>query len=125
VQFLRKFFFVRRTALPSQGFEVIHHIFEISMTLRARLPDAFQHLVPNDNFHCQTPLKNVKFDLFGSEKYKLSNLVANTDWLIVTVLQTTRHAFFGNSKQLQRHDSVRLSSVYTDYSSSGCISSHI
>jgi len=76
------------------------------MTLRTQLPDAFQHLVPSDNFHCQTPLKNVKFDLFVSEKYKLANLVANTGRLIVTVLQTTRHAFFGNSKQLQRHDSV-------------------
>jgi len=29
---------------------------------------------------------------------------------------TLRHAFFGNSKQLQRHDSVHLSSIYTDYS---------
>jgi len=38
-----------------------------SMTLRIRLPDAFHHLVPNDNFHCQTPLKNAKFDLFDSE----------------------------------------------------------
>jgi len=33
----------------------------------------FYHLVPNDNFHCQTPLKNAKFDLFGSE---------NTSWQI-------------------------------------------
>jgi len=32
----------------------------------------------------------------------------------VTVLQR-RHAFSGNSKQLQRHDSVHLSSFYTYY----------
>jgi len=51
-----------------------------SMTLRTRLPDAFHHLglVPNDNFYCQTPLKNAKFDLFGSEKCQLANLVANS-----------------------------------------------
>jgi len=59
------------------------------MKLRTRLPDAFHHLVPNDNCHCQTPLKKAKFDLFGSEKRQLVNLVANKDWLIVTVL---RHA---------------------------------
>jgi len=29
---------------------------------------------------------------------------------------TLRHAFFRQSKQLQRYDSVHLSSVYTDYS---------
>jgi len=29
---------------------------------------------------------------------------------------TLRHAFFGNSKQLQQHDSIHLSSVYADYS---------
>jgi len=34
---------------------------------RTRLPGAFHNLVPNDNFHCQTPLKNAKFDLFGNE----------------------------------------------------------
>jgi len=28
---------------------------------------AFHYLVPNDKFHCQTPLKNTKFDLFGSQ----------------------------------------------------------
>jgi len=54
--------------LPLQGFEVTHPIFEILMTLRTRLPDAFRHLVPNDTFHCRTPLKNAKSDLFGSEK---------------------------------------------------------
>ena len=34
-----------------------------------------------------------------------------------------RHAFSGNSKQLQRHDSVHLSSVYTDcnFSSTHCM----
>jgi len=39
-----------------------------SMTLRTQLLDAFHHLVPNDNFHCQTPLKNAEFDLFSSKK---------------------------------------------------------
>jgi len=43
------------------------------MTLRTRLPDAFHHLVPIDNFHCHRPLKNANFDLFGSE---------NTSWQI-------------------------------------------
>jgi len=31
------------------------------------LPDAFWYLVSDDNFHSQMPLKNAKFDLFGSE----------------------------------------------------------
>jgi len=57
------------------------------MTLRTRFPDAFHHLVPNNNFHCQTPLKNAKHDLFGSEKSQLANLVGNRDRLIVSVLQ--------------------------------------
>jgi len=50
------------------------------MTKRTRLPDAFQLLVPNDNF----PLKNAKFDLFGSENasWKVETLVVNRDWLI-------------------------------------------
>jgi len=34
---------------------------------------------------------------------------------------TLRHACFGNSKRLQRHDSVHLSSVYTDYSFSSSL----
>jgi len=34
-------------------------------------------------------LKNAKFDLFSSEKCQLANLVANRDWIIVTVLQAT------------------------------------
>jgi len=42
----------------------------------------------------------------------LANLIANRDWLIVTVLQATA-CVFGNSKELQRHDSAHLSSVYT------------
>jgi len=45
--------FARLTVL----FEVTYPIFEIMTTLRTRLPDAFHHLVPNDNFHCQTPFK--------------------------------------------------------------------
>jgi len=53
--------------LPLQGIEVTHDIFEILMALKTWLPDAFHHLVPNDNFHCQMSLKNAKFDLFGSE----------------------------------------------------------
>jgi len=65
VPFLRKFF-VQLTILPLQGFEVTHPIFEISMTMRTRLPDAFHHLVPNYNFY-QTPLKIAKYDLVGSE----------------------------------------------------------
>ena len=56
--FLRKFF-VRLTVLP------LHPIFD---KFRTRLPDAFHHCMPNDNFHCETPLKNAKFDLLGSEK---------------------------------------------------------
>jgi len=49
----------------------IKRLFIVTMggrTLRTWLPDAFHLLVPNDNFHCQTRLKNAKFDLFGSEK---------------------------------------------------------
>jgi len=87
VLFLHKYFFVRLTILPLQDFKVIHTVFKISMMLRTRLPDGFHHLVPNYNFHCQVPLKNAKFDLFGSEKCQFANLVANTDWLTVTVLQ--------------------------------------
>jgi len=71
-------FFVRPTVFPLQGSEVTYPIFEISMKLRTRLPDAFYHLVANDNFHCQAS-KNAKFDLFGSEKCQLANLVANRD----------------------------------------------
>jgi len=72
------------------------------MTVRTWLSESFHHLVPNDNLHCQTPLKNAKFDLFGSEKCQLVNLVANTDGLVVAV-----HTGYGsgNSKQLKQHDS--------------------
>ena len=95
------------------------------MTLRTALPEAFRYLLPNDDFHCQTPLKNVTFDLFCSEKWQLATGVANRNWLIVTALRL-RAAFFGNSKQLgldiHRHNSVHLSSVYTDYSFSSVIS---
>ena len=83
------FFFVRSTVFLLQGFEVTYPIFEISMKLRTRLPDAFYHLVANDNFYCQARLKNAKFDLLGSKTCQLANLVANRDWLIVTVLQAT------------------------------------
>jgi len=57
------------------------------------LPDAFHHLLPNDNFYCQTPLKNVTFDLFGSKKCSFRQFY----------------------RQSQRHASVHLSSIYTDY----------
>jgi len=50
--------------------------------LRTRLPDAFHYLVSNDNFHCQTPLKNAKFDLIWQWKCQLANLVANRDQLV-------------------------------------------
>jgi len=59
--------FVLLTILPLQGFEVSYTIFEISITSRTQLPDAFHQLVPNDNFHCQTPSKSTIFDLFVSE----------------------------------------------------------
>jgi len=62
--------------LPLQGFEVTHPVFD---ALRTRLPDAFHHLVPSDNFYCQTLLKNAKFDLLGSKKCHLANLVVNTE----------------------------------------------
>jgi len=78
------------------------------MTFLTRLPYAFYHLVPSDNFYCQTPLKNAKFDLFGSKKCQLANLFANRDWLIVTFLYKLRHAFSGNSKQLQRHMTANI-----------------
>ena len=37
-------------------------------------------------------MKNAKFNLYGSEKCQLANLVVNNDWLIVTVLQAILHA---------------------------------
>jgi len=37
---------VRLTVLLLQGFEVTYRV----MSIRTRLPDAFHHLVPNDNF---------------------------------------------------------------------------
>jgi len=47
-----------------------------------------------DNFLCQTPLKNDELDLFGIEKCHLANLVANKDWLIMTVLQAMACIFW-------------------------------
>jgi len=57
------------TVLPLHGFKVTHPIFESSMMVPTRLPDAFHHFMTNDNFHCQTPLRKAKFDLglFASE----------------------------------------------------------
>jgi len=40
----------------------------------------FSPLSPSDNFHCQTTLKNAKFDLFGSE---------NVSWQISLRINTT------------------------------------
>jgi len=45
--------YVKTTAIP----EVWRHDCVHLSSLWTRFPDAFQHLVPNDNFHCQTPLK--------------------------------------------------------------------
>jgi len=61
------------------------------MTLRTQLADNFHHLVPNDNFHCQVPLKKTPNLTYLAEKNASWQiyLVANRDWLIVTVL----HAF--------------------------------
>jgi len=47
----------------------------------------FSPFKPTDIFRCQTPSKNAKFDLFGSEKCQLANLVSNRDCLILTVVQ--------------------------------------
>ena len=44
-------------------------------------------------FHCQTHLKNAKFNLYGSEKCQLANLVAHRDRLTVTVLQSAACIF--------------------------------
>jgi len=52
--FLRDLPFCRYNAL----IDVTHPIFEISTTVLTRLTDAFHHLVPKDNFHCQTPMKS-------------------------------------------------------------------
>jgi len=95
------------------------------MTLRTRLTDGFHHLVPKDNFHYQTPLNNAKFDLFGSERCQLANLVVNRDWLIMCQSYRLQHAFSGSSKQLHQHDSVHLSSVYTDCSFSSLVCSQL
>ena len=50
--------------------------------LHVQNTDAFYRLVLNDS-HCQTLLKNAKYDLFGSEKCQLANLIASRDWLIL------------------------------------------
>ena len=81
---------MRLTVLPLQCFEVTHPSFDDGASTVAR---CFNHLVANHNFHCQTPLKNAKFDLFVSAKCQLANLVANRDWLIVTVLRATACIF--------------------------------
>jgi len=60
----------------------LHHGATSSMTLRTELPDSFSHLLPNNNFHCQTALKNATFDFFCSEKCQLATVVENRDWLL-------------------------------------------
>ena len=69
--FLYDLLFCRYKALKSSTI--------FSMSLRTRVSDAFHNLVPNDDFHCQTPLKNAKYDVFGSVKCQLANLIANRD----------------------------------------------
>jgi len=47
---------------------VTHLIFRNLDDVANTVARCFHHLVPNDNFHCQTPLKkNAKSDLFGTE----------------------------------------------------------
>jgi len=53
-------FFVRLTVLPLQFLEV--NFDDVANTV-AR---CYSPLTANYNFHCQTPLENAKFDLFGS-----------------------------------------------------------
>jgi len=75
--------------------------------------------VPNDNFHCQNAFEKAKPNL----TYLTVKMPVGCEYSPVNdvrVLQP-RHAFFGNSKQLQRHDSVYLSSYYTDYRFSTCL----
>ena len=68
----------------------------------------------NNNFHCQTPLKR-KIWLIWQWKLPVGKI-----WLRIEIGKLWRsyrlqHAFSGNSEQLQRHDSVHLSSFYTVY----------
>jgi len=71
VSFLQKFF-VQLTVLPIQRFKFAYPIFRHDENT---VYNAYQHLVPNDNFHCQNAFEKAKFDLFDSEKCQL---VANT-----------------------------------------------
>jgi len=76
--------------------------------LRTQFLDGFRQLVPNDKFHCQTPLKNSKFDSFGSEKSHVANLrLANCD-------SPTGYGMHFPAIQNKLRDSVHLSSVSTD-----------
>ena len=107
--------FVRLTVLPLQCFEVTYPVFDdVPNTI---IPDAFHHLVPDDYFHCQRPLKTPNLT------YLAVKSVSCQMWL------RTEIGYYCNSPTgydgmhfpailtlLQRHDSVRLSSVYTDYS---------
>jgi len=67
---------------------VTHPVFEISMTLRTRLPDAFRHSVPNDNFHCQMSLKMTNLTYLAVKMpvgksgcaYRLANCDSSTGY---------------------------------------------
>ena len=82
------------------------------MTFWTGLPDAFHHLVPNDNFYCQTPLKNAKFGLFCGENFHWKCQLAN---LVASPAGYGMH-FPAILSNYTWHDSVHLPSVYTDYS---------
>jgi len=46
-------------------------MFEISMTLRSRLADAFQYLVSNDNFYCKRLREKRQIWLIWQWKWQL------------------------------------------------------
>jgi len=52
---------------PFSGLLYDLHFAVIFDDVKNMVARCFHNLVTNDNFNCQTPLKNAKFDLFGSE----------------------------------------------------------
>jgi len=85
------------------GYKALNSPTLFSMTLRTRfLPDAFHHLVPNDNIHCQTPLKKreIWLRLFGRE---------NASWQIWHFW----HSNFDSATCYGVHFPAILSPVYT------------
>jgi len=112
VPFLRKFF-VRLIVWPLQGFEVTHPIFD---KLRKRLPDAFHHLVLNDNFHCQMRLKMPNLTYLAVKmpvgKSGCAHRLVNCNSPIGYGMHFP--AILSNYNGMTV--SVHLSSVYTDYS---------